>query len=615
MRIICVVLVLLVCAGAALADGLMAKLGSYPDRMDFVDENRQLAYINYENGIEKMILSVSFDERESDSVVWLFPVPGAPADVKIDIIKDFPEIRGEDVVKRAKHDLDETKIYYPITQIYPFFCCYPAFLKTKSSSGAGGSVSSVSVYEHLEKEGITTEVITAGSAGDLYGYLKDRGLDIGSGALPVLDSYIGKNYTFVVSWITSPKKFDMAEFIKERFDDIAGDTYLTGKFPYKQKNIRFIKFNELLGEMGKKYPGFEDARFEGEYLETLGGMPVLSEMADLIEKNPSVLIGEDGVAATAAFNLRGVFVSFPTEDIYFPLIPTSVYGERVVPAEIRVIGHVTPKIFNDIREYTKVEHFVGRVKNYDSLSKDFYGRNTGNIRYTKIDMEAPSKFFTDDLWMKNKAPFRVRYSMFLTRNSVLVCVIIIILSSLMAGIIAGCIVFPYLRKKPLKLALIGLSNCLSIAGIIFAIMMTGTKERAEDTKALLAVIAGEGYIERRIIAAVLFFCAVLFLLFGLIVMPDLINRMFSYDQYFDGISRLLMVIAVFGLPGLFFIAGLVYKRVKPEHVPLFKRLKEAEISSWSFQPVDKTKGAFIAAFSVCFMLLTWLLVELVKLTV
>ena len=60
----------------------------------------------------------------------------------------------------------------------------------------------VIVHEHLEKEGITTEIITAKTAQALYWYLQNKNLKVEEGSIPVLDHYIGKEFTFIVSWIS-----------------------------------------------------------------------------------------------------------------------------------------------------------------------------------------------------------------------------------------------------------------------------------------------------------------------------------------------------------------------------------------------------------------------------
>ena len=61
----------------------------------------------------------------------------------------------------------------------------------------------ISVEAHIEKEGMISQVITAKTAQALYDYLSDKELKIEPGSIPVLDSYIEKEYVFVVSWLSA----------------------------------------------------------------------------------------------------------------------------------------------------------------------------------------------------------------------------------------------------------------------------------------------------------------------------------------------------------------------------------------------------------------------------
>lgn len=113
-----------------------------------------------------------------------------------------------------------------------------------------GIESDVIVYEHLDKEGISSEIITAKTTNGLYDYLKSKGLKIESGSIPVLDNYIGKDYFFVVSWMNSPEKIISAEDIKNNLY-----TYFSSKYSYP-------KFFSLVDRLKQKYPEFNQANIQ-----------------------------------------------------------------------------------------------------------------------------------------------------------------------------------------------------------------------------------------------------------------------------------------------------------------------------------------------------------------
>lgn len=518
---------------SVLADGMMIKPDPYSDRWDYSNESNQQAFINYDNGLQKMIISVGFEKENSNGVVWLFPVPSDPNKVAIDVVKSLPQLSGEEISKKAKSNLDDTTKFLQMTQVYtiPFISLFGTLRTTGKGfdntlgapEGIGRNVEQdVVVYEHLEKEGITSEIITAKTASGLYDYLKDKGLKIESGSIPVLDNYIGKEYSFVASWISSPEKIISAQN-------------------------------------------------------------------------------------------RGVFVTFPTKDIYFPMLPTSVYGSKTVPATIRVIGHVSPKVFQDIKSYTKTEYYIDSYASFAEDLRNFYNGQNKNIKYTKIEINAPSKFLTDDLWISNFSPVKTYYSTFVAKHPVVGAILLLIISSLITGIFAGWIIFRALRKNIFKLGLVGLSNCLSIFGLLITTTLVDTKGGNESVEPLLTEIKQKGYFWKRKLATILLLADLPFLVISLFAIPSLIAELvdlFGPGYFYETEQFILVLVSVAVL-----VFSLIIRRIKPEDKNLFEQLKLNNYSSWLFQPKDRAKIIFVPLFSISFLIISWLLVKLVGFTV
>lgn len=603
---------------SVLADGMMIKSDPYSNRWDYSGENNQQALINYDNGLQKMIISVGLEEENSNDIVWLFPVPSDPNKVAIDIVKSLPQLSGEEISKKAKSNLDDTTKFLQMTQIYtiPFVLYFSKTLGAGGTESFGNTIGSapqgiskgiepdVVVYEHLEKEGITSEIITAKTANGLYDYLKNKGFKIENGSIPVLDNYIGKDYSFIASWISSPEKIISAE-------DIENDLHI-----YFSNQSRYQKFFDLVNNLKQKYPELAQADANShiiKFLQSQQGRSVLQELTQTIQNDPSIAVDTYNENQSLA-NQRGVFVTFPTKEIYFPLLPTSVYGSKTVPATIRVIGHVTPKVFQDIKNYTKTEYYVDSYANFADDFKNFYNGKNQNIKYTKIEINSPSKFFTDDLWMKAQAPAKTYYSTFVAKHPIVSAIIMFILSSILAGILAGLIIFKDLRRKPIKLGLIGLSNFLTIIGLIITTVLVGTKNKNESVEPLLAEIKQKGYFWKRRVATILFFVSIPFLVFGLFTLSMIVSEI-SYSLIYFNPDIIIPVLIIYVLPITALIVGFIIKRIKPEDKYLFEQLKLAGYSSWSFQPKDKMKYVFIPVFSVSFLIISWLLVKLVEFTV
>src|SRR3989344_4095144 len=103
---------------SVLADGMMIRHDPYSDRWDYSNENNQQAFINYENGLQKMIISVGLEGENSNGAVWLFPVPSDPNKVAIDVVKSLPQLSGEEISKKSKSNLSDIKKFLQLTQIY-----------------------------------------------------------------------------------------------------------------------------------------------------------------------------------------------------------------------------------------------------------------------------------------------------------------------------------------------------------------------------------------------------------------------------------------------------------------------------------------------------------------
>ncbi|MEA3453922.1 MAG: hypothetical protein U9R12_03210, partial [Candidatus Caldatribacteriota bacterium] len=376
----------------------------------------------------------------------------------------------------------------------------------------------VVVYEHIEKEGITSEVITARTAKGLFDYMEEKGLDLEADSIPVLNNYIGEEYSFVVSWIT--------------------------------------------------------VREEGE--ESL-------ETGDLQQEG----FGNQ--------NEKGVFISFPTEDLYFPLLPTSVYGDKVIPVSIRVGDYVTPKIFNEIEAYTTVEYYL--VSNEQNLLRDNETFNWvgDSTRYTKIEIKAPSNLFVQDLWIEGEAPFKAEYTTFIINNNWVVGIYILLASSLASGLLIGFLLFKGLRKDFKKLVLLSLSNCFTLLGLIFVTVFINTKDTQETSEVsiILKELRNKGYIAKRRIATVLI------IIFSL---PILLSPLILL---YTGLNILgIIFLLIFGVI-------LLLRRVKGEDKELFKSLKQEGYSASTFLPKDDNKVLFLILYSPLFLIISSLLVRVI----
>jgi hypothetical protein len=373
--------------GPALADGIVIKPSM--DGWSTADENSQQALIMHRDGIEQLTVAIVVDDANAKGMVWLLPVPALPERVKVDVVAEFPAVRGSEVFHEAYDHLGNTLTIAAYMQIWPpvvgmfFDQLSSPSRKEDIAKGAPAPAapmpapSEVVVHERVEKEGMVLEVVTAREGDALYRYLAGKGLKLTTGAIPALDTYLGKEYTFVAAWFAAT---------------------------YSAKD------------------------------------------------DPATM--------------KGLQIRFPTAEMFFPLLPTSAYGDRVVPATIRVAGHVTPRVFAAIAPYTAVDYYVA----YQALP-GAQGLTDPDL-YTKIAIDARAKAFTQDLWISPELPPKAGLgtATFIVRHKSLVAVLLLLASSIVASVVAGWMVYSETRTKrgSLRLALVGMANCFTLVGLVGA---------------------------------------------------------------------------------------------------------------------------------------------------
>jgi len=279
----------------ALGDGVAISLKDF-HRWSLVDETSQVAFINHQKGIEKLIISITTKESERN-IYWLFPIPSAPEKVNLQILYGLPNFAGEEVKAQALENLESSTTYLYLNQIYtlPFLLFFAAKGKIGQQSlymgpPVLGKGPEVTVYEHIEKGGAVAEKVTAKDANSLYDYLKSKGLHITKGAIPVLDYYIGKDYTFIITWLKSSfyfvKEKARAIYVKFPSPKIYYPLYPTSIYGRKEIpiSIYITRFNSVhLFPKIKDYASIE--YLIGEYYESVSlGENQIPPMKEFLEE-------------------------------------------------------------------------------------------------------------------------------------------------------------------------------------------------------------------------------------------------------------------------------------------------------------------------------------------
>ncbi len=407
-KIISIFFILLFISTIAFADGMVHY---YDDTWRPMRENRQVAAINYENGYENLVLTIDIDqETKGEKAVWMFPVPANPEKVVIDVVDKFPTFSGRNIAEQYKTAMQTYPFIssaYSAIPLLGFLLPFALLPMVSNISYAGDAQEKgpdyVSIHETVSKFGITTKLITTQSSEVLYEYLRVKGFELPESSKIIMDDYIGKDYSFVISFIDNLEEYQ---------------TYISEN--------KYYNYNQ--GSLG-------------------------------------------------------VFVKFPTDKIYFPLKPTSVYASTSVPLTLYVTGHVTPELYTEIAgaKTTYMSNYSQYVGNSSTLEKFYNGNTINRTGYTKIEMNVPSKYFTQDLWINEGAPASIGFKGLVNANTFWVGIIFFAIASILASLCAGIISFGKKIDKK-KFALLGLVNFATIIGMVIAVILLKTKKIDDKLK-------------------------------------------------------------------------------------------------------------------------------------
>lgn len=232
-------------------------------------------------------------------------------------------------------------------------------------------------------------------------------------------------------------------------------------------------------------------------------------------------------------NSLGVFVTFPTEKMYFPMRPTSIYESKNVPVDILVMGYVKPEVYPEIKPYTDAEYFVGNIySRHDSLKAFFFEkRMPPNFGYTRISIDAPSKYLVRDLWIEQSAPHIVSRADFIYRNTGLIYLFVAGLSSILACLLAWKIACNNFSEVGiLKLCKLGLCNIFTIISFAIATRYLKFKEVGQEIKDYILDKGREVFEEqtRKFVIILVSFIPIIFIQLNMIKYTDISNLYFTF---------------------------------------------------------------------------------------
>lgn len=395
---------------------------------DYVVERGQIAFIDYDQTakLEKMLVGIQTDDVHGEKAAWILPVPAPAIDVAIDVLPNMPSYYGQEVKSYARRVVD-TLVEHSISyQIWPIiFFLRPNVVYSTAQDAKMGSASatvetgqSVYIYEHIEKYGVTTELVGAVDNKAIKTYLTNKGLDVPLEAYAILNSYNGRGYTFVVSWLNEPQVMPDPYYEGYLGDTVAKST--PDAMPYY--GYRQLGVQVMFKTQKAYFPLLPTSIYGSEKV------PATIYINGYVE--PVVPEGIKAFTKTTYMKTSGS--SYPTRMIYYDQ-PAS--GGTPNEYTVVSINDVPSKFFNDDMWFT--DSHPGNVDYASSLVDNFEANQGGKS------------------WL------------------------FVFVLSFVLGSLLGFVIF---REQWWKLALVSLANGFSIIGLIIALFFVKTKKVDSNLK-------------------------------------------------------------------------------------------------------------------------------------
>lgn len=196
----------LLCSPALLADGmLLGKKG-------LLREESQAAFIEWRAGQERLYVSTAGETPPEGGSLWIVPIPGVPGKVKAEPVAVMPRVfEPKPILPLARENLTSGIMLSMMLDTGLLPLVFMSYLGTRTSSvfssvgsmipaGGGGPPPGITVHEHIEKLGMTLEILSASSTSALDEYLRSKELPFKSADLHTLAPYLKQGHVLICGW-------------------------------------------------------------------------------------------------------------------------------------------------------------------------------------------------------------------------------------------------------------------------------------------------------------------------------------------------------------------------------------------------------------------------------
>lgn len=197
----------------------------------------------------------------------------------------------------------------------------------------------------------------------------------------------------------------------------------------------------------------------------------IASRAELLREYPLLAHGSHAPAFRP-----GISVEFSTEVPFFPLIPTSFYGDLPVPLRLIVGGFHQPPA--DIGWSSHTVRWCRATRIDAPETRDFFGIGpSDSLDYTVVRTDVPAREYTRDLRLEPATASELRAALWTLahlpgRRTSLYILLVVALASYVAGGVTGLLFFGRWHR----LSLFGLTNLLTVLGMMLCVRTVNFSE-------------------------------------------------------------------------------------------------------------------------------------------
>lgn len=203
-----------IASGESFADGKAFTRSHDASAYEPANQQDQRAVISFRDGTERLLITINYYANRDDQGLWIFPVPGTPDTVHIDLWDILPTFDGTDDRERAREIVDNTMFFMRTTHLWPLAFDLPLTMSRHGNK----SDDAVDVHATVEKWGLRAEAVTAPSVEALDKHLREAEQEVSAAELRAFEPYLTNDYVLVIVRVASRSELDRQFGLEE--DDV-----------------------------------------------------------------------------------------------------------------------------------------------------------------------------------------------------------------------------------------------------------------------------------------------------------------------------------------------------------------------------------------------------------